>query len=278
MNVYKVESFCLSTVATKTWARGHNLDNLDELADERDKLRVQEREALDHLNDTRAKLSRVRTELQNLRRTRDELNETVKALKKNRDELRDAARKNIAPLRDIHKVSKNLREGTQAQRELTELEWKIQTSPLEKDEEKRLMARIRVLETKVGAQKRTQNLQDSVTKNRQEADELHARIQELAARSQTHHEEVVELGEVFEALKSKADDQRKTLDEVRARSAEIRQKFFSMRTATAAAERKAQMEKEKAHKQNVKEEAKRKLGQGARVSLEELGALYGDDE
>ena len=254
------------------------MDNLDELADERDRLRVQEREALDRLNDTRAKLSKVRTELQTLRKTRDELNETVRALKKNRDELRDSARKKIVSLRDIHKISKNLREGTQAQRELTELEWKIQTSPLEKEEEKRLMARVRVLETKVGAQKRTQNLQDSVMKNRQEADELHARLQELAARSQAHHAEVVELGEVFQALRSKADEQRKSLDEVRAQSAAIRQKFLSMRTMIGLAERKAQMEKERVHKENLKEEAKRKLSQGARVSLEELGALYGDDE
>ncbi len=223
-------------------------------------------------------MSRVRTELQTLRKTRDELNETVKALKKSRDELRDSARKKIASLTDIHKVYKDLREGAHAQRELTELEWKIQTSPLEKEEEKRLMTRVRVLETKVGAQKRTENLQDNAMKNRQEADELHARIQDLAARSQAHHEEIVKLGEVFQALKSKADGQRKSLDEVRARSAEIRQKFFSMRTMTAAAERKAQMEKGKAHKQTLKEEAKRKLSQGARVSLEELGALYGDDE
>ncbi len=273
-----MESFCLSTVATNVWARGYSLENLDELADERDRLRVQEREALDRLNDSRAKLSRVRIELQNLRKTRDELNETVKALKKSRDELRESARKSLASLKDIHKVSKNLREGTQAQHELTELEWKIQTSSLEKEEEKRLMARIRVLETKVGAQKRTRNLQDNVTKNRLEADELHVRVQELAARSQAHHEDTVKLGEVFQALKSIADEQRKALDEVRARSSEIRQKFFSMRTVTAAAERKAQMEKEKAHKQSLREEAKRKLSQGGRVSLEELEALYGDDE
>lgn len=140
------------------------------------------------------------------------------------------------------------------------------------------MARIRVLETKVGAQKRTQNLQNTVLKNRQEADEMHARIQELAARSQAHHEEIVKLGEVFQELKSKVEEQRKTLDEVRARSSEFRQKFFSMRTLTAAAERKEQIEKEKAHKQSLKEEAKRKLSRGARVSLEELGALYGDDD
>ena len=154
----------------------------------------------------------------------------------------------------------------------------MQTSPLEKEEEKRLMVKIRVLETKVAAQKRTQRLQDNVIKNRQEADELHMKIQEVAARSQAHHEEIVKLGEVFQALRTKADEQKKILDEVRARSAEIRQRFFSMRTITAVAERKAQMEKEKAHKQSLRKEAQRKLSQGGRVSLEELEALYGDDE
>jgi len=269
---------CLSTLTGKYQRRGHNLENLDELADERDRVRVQEREALEHLSQTRAKLSRVRTELQNLRKTRDELNETVKALKKARDGLRDSGRKNIISLSGVQKFAKGIREGTEAQRELSRLEWKMQTSPLEKEEEKRLMIKIRVLETKVAAQKRTQRLQDNVIKNRQEADELHMKIQEVAARSQAHHEEIVKLGEVFQALRTKADEQKKILDEVRARSAEIRQRFFSMRTITAVAERKAQMEKEKAHKQSLRKEAQRKLSQGGRVSLEELEALYGDDE
>ena len=123
------------------------------------------------------------------------------------------------------------------------------------------MIKIRVLETKVAAQKRTQRLQDNVIKNRQEADELHMKIQEVAARSQAHHEEIVKLGEVFQALRTKADEQNKILDEVRARSAEIRQKFFSMRTITAVAERKAQMEKEKAHKRydRIREKYTRKI-------------------
>jgi uncharacterized coiled-coil DUF342 family protein len=39
-----------------------------------------------------------------------------------------------------------------------------------------------------------------------------------------------------------------------------------------------QRQKEETHKQNLKEAAKKKLSQGEKLSLHELGALYEDEE
>src|SRR5215470_5504367 len=122
------------------------LESLDELADERDRLKEEEKTILGSISEIREKLAKVRPELQELRKTRDELNETVRALKKSRDELRDSSRKSLVSLRELVKLTRGTDEGSRAEKEFADLEWKIQTSTLDKDEEKRLLNKVRLLE------------------------------------------------------------------------------------------------------------------------------------
>jgi len=254
------------------------LDSLEELADERDRLRDEERKILSDMAETRTKIGKLRTELQTLRKTRDELNETVRALKKTRDQLRDSSKQSLASLRDLAKRTRGSDEGSRAEREMAELEWEIQTSLLEKDEEKKLLNRVRVLEGKVEAHRKTKKLSEDVGKYRKEADEIHAKVQDLAAQSQQYHLEVVSLGEKFDQLSDKQEGEKRALDEVRLKSTEVGRKYTSLRTATVQSERISQREKGKAYKENLKEMAKKKLSQSGKVSLEELGALMGDEE
>ncbi len=258
--------------------RSQGLDSLEELADEHDRLREEERKILSDLTETRMKVAKLRAELQTLRKTRDGLNETVRALKKSRDELRDSSRRSLVSLRELVKLTRGTDEGSRAEREMADLEWKIQTTSLEKDEEKRLLNRVRVLEAKVGAHRKTRKLSEEVGSYRKEADEIHGKIQELAAQSQQYHLEVVSLGERFDELRQKQEEQKRALDEVRMKSMEVGRKYASLRTMTMQSERISQKEKEKAYKENLKEMAKRKLSQSGKVSLEELGALMGDEE
>src|SRR5207302_11286312 len=94
--------------------------------------------------------------------------------------------------------------------ELQQLEWQVQSAPLGKEEEKRLMIKIRALEIQVTAARKILRLRDEVSHANKEADEFHAKIQELAEESQKHHEEIVILSERFEALKLKQADARKS--------------------------------------------------------------------
>ncbi len=254
------------------------MDSLEELADERDRLRTEEREILAEIGKTRSRLEKLRGELQTLRRTRDELNETVKALKKTRDEHRELAKRSMASLREIYRVPRRVTEASRAEKELAQLEWKVQTDPLEKEEEKRLMARIQVLESKVGFHRKSQRLSEDITKRRREADELHVKIQALASESQTHHSEIVRLGDEVQGLRSKLEEENKALDDVRVRIAEVDRKYTHLRNAARQVERVSQAKKEKAYREGLKDAAKKKLSQGGKVSLEELGALYGEDE
>ncbi len=160
---------------------------------------------------------------------------------------------------------------------MSQLEWKAQTAPFSKEEEKRLMAKIRNLESKVVSYKKVQRLSQDVDTNRMEADEIHARIQEIAQSSQKHHEEIVRLGSKFQELRDKVESQQLKLDEVRGRVREVSQKYFSMVTMSRESDKIVRAKKEKVHKETLKESAKKKLSQGEKVSLQELSALYEDE-
>jgi phosphoserine phosphatase len=250
------------------------LSEIDKLDDERQQLRIEQSKSLDQLNDTKAKLQKVREELQNLRKARDGLNDTVRALKQTRDRLRDTSRENLATLRELLKKMSDRPHASIAEKELASLEWQVQTSPLEKDEEKRLMTKIRGLEIRVTGYHKVLKLREDITKQRQEADQIHARVQELAAESQKHHADIVQLSEAFQTLRLRREEQQETLDELRVRVAETNQKFLLLRNTLTDDERKIQRQKGEALKEALKTAAQKKLGKGEKLTLHELSALY----
>ncbi len=254
------------------------MSSIDDLANERQQLRIDQRKILDQLSDTKTKLRTVRDELQNLRKTRDGLNDTVRALKQTRDSLRERSKISLPILRELLKKMSDRPHASLAEKELAQLEWKVQTSPLERDEEKRLMVRIRGLEIRVTGYHKVLNLREEITKMREEADQVHGRIQELAAESQKHHEDIVQLSEVFQTLRLRRDEQEKALEELRRKSSETNRKFVDMRDSLTDAEMKIRRKKEETIKEALKETAQKKVTKGEKLTLHELGALYGEGE
>src|SRR2546425_10507513 len=108
------------------------MTNLDTLADERQRIKTDERKLLGELSEVREKLDKTRNELQESRKTRDDLNETVRALKKKRDNLRDKARQNITKLKTLQKTAPKLLASVTAEHELQHLKWQRKHSPLSK--------------------------------------------------------------------------------------------------------------------------------------------------
>src|SRR5437016_5012380 len=251
-----------------------SVSKIDELDDQRQKLRMELRKNLDELNETRAKLSKVREELQQLRKTRDGLNDTVRALKQTRDRLRDVSKEKLAALRELLKKMSDRPHASIAEKELASLEWQVQTSPLEKDEEKRLMTKIRSLEIRVSGYHNVLKLREEITKQREEADQIHARVQELAAESQKHHADIVQLSEAFQTLRLRREEQQKTLDDLKRRTAETNQKFLQLRNTLTDDEKKIQRQKGEALKEALKDTAQKKLVKGGKLTLQELSVLY----
>ncbi|HZY93382.1 MAG TPA: hypothetical protein VFE98_00785 [Candidatus Bathyarchaeia archaeon] len=254
------------------------MSTIDEIADNIEKFRLEQRKTSDELSQTKAKARFVRTELQKLRSTRDKLNDNVRGLKETRNILQKESKDSLAVLRGLLRRMADKPHASLAEKELADLEWKVQTSPMDKDEEKKMMLKIRGLETKVTAYHKVQKLREEVTKKREEADNVHARIQQLAAESQGHHQQIVQLSEAFERLRARQEIQQKTLDEIRQKSAEANQKYLDLKNSLTESEKKIQRQKEEAFKEAMKTTAKKKAGQGEKLTLHELAALLGEDE
>lgn len=256
------------------------MGKLDELDDERQRLRIELRKIQDKLIESRAKTAKLREELQELRKTRDGLNDTVRALKQSRDRLRDSSKEKLEKLRELLKNMSDRPHASISEKELASLEWTVQTTTLDKEAEKKMMTRIRGLEIKVSGYHKVLKLREDITKQREEADQVHARIQELAAESQKHHEDIVQLSEAFQALRAKRDEQQKSFNDMRAKAAEINANFVELREELSDEEKKMKREKEEALKAALKGSAQSKLNKGEKLTLYELGALYegGDDD
>jgi uncharacterized coiled-coil DUF342 family protein len=254
------------------------VSKIDELDDERQRMRLELRSSLDRLSESRTKLAKVREELQELRTTRDGLNDTIRALKKQRDALRDSSKKKLGVLREVLKKMSDRPHASIAEKELATLEWQVQTETLDKEAEKKMMTKIRGLEIRVTGYHKVLKLRDAITKEREEADQIHGRIQELAKESQKHHEDVVQLSEAFQTLRAKREEQQKSVDDLRRRAAEANQQFVELRNELTDDEKRMQRQKEEALKAALKGEAQRKLGKGEKLTLQELGALYEGEE
>ena len=254
------------------------MSKIDELDDERQRMRLELRTSLDKLGETRSKVVKIREELQELRKTRDGLNDTIRALKKQRDTLRDSSKEKLGILREVLKKMSDRPHASIAEKELATLEWQVQTETLDKEQEKKMMSKIRGLEIRVTGYHKVLKLREDITKQREEADQIHARIQELAKESQKHHEEVVQLSEAFQVLRTKREAQQKNVDELRRKAAEANQQFIELRNELTDDEKRMQRHKEEALKAALKGEAQRKLGKGEKLTLYELGALYEGEE
>src|SRR3989442_5792444 len=149
------------------------MTNLETLADERQRIKTDERKLLGALSEVRSKLDATRTELQESRKTRDELNETVRALKKTRDNLRDKAKQNITQLKTLQKTAPKLLQSVTAEHELQQLEWQVQSAPLGKGEKESLIIKIFAPVVQVTAAHKNIQLRGDSGDTNQTADKLH---------------------------------------------------------------------------------------------------------
>jgi chromosome segregation protein len=251
---------------------------IDKLADERDNLRVAHRKVLDELSQTRNKIQVVREELQKLRSARDGLNETVKALKQTRTSLQTETKQKLTVLNQLLRKMSDRPHASLAEKELAELEWKVQTDTLDKEEEKKLMMRIRSLETKVTAYHKVQKLRGEVTKTRDEADKVHQRIQELATESQKHHEEILQLSEAFNKLRLRKIDETNRLCQIKEKIGEVNEQYVDVKHMLNETEKRLSKEKATAFREALKTSAKKKADQGGKLSLQELAVLMEEEQ
>ena len=242
-----------------------------------------------------AEVKQTADEVKVLRSKRDSLNTRVKELKQKRDELRIAATKKRQALSQLLEQAQQASQKLQGNmsdlsKQITRLEWQIQTNPLAPKIERNIVARIAELETHLAKHKELKNVKDRLLRLRVEVGAL--RIQ-----AQSTHEELTRLAEESERIHNEMQQKLKVLGEKRkeadakhgafleknkqrvetisalrnnlSRIEEIRNQIGDIKTSTRS-------DKAEKVKSKYKEAAEEKLRTGGKLSFEEFQALMAD--
>ena len=292
---------------------------LQKLREDVNNANVQITNCIERRNQLNEEVKKAREEIAGLKAERDEINEKVKLLKGQRDAIRaqsDPITEQIDVARNkISELKKTLPRETkrELQEEHDAIEWKISTTSLDLQEEKRLIENVKQLEILLSGYKKidSQNkkIKDFLTQRKgfdEQADVFHKELTDLAGKSQEIHSKMIEKVNAMRVSRAQADSQHqlyvKTKEEtipqlyekigqligqlniVKASMAKEAKAEAELRGKERAAfekvnqeKAKADKEKEQAMKEKLGAEARDKLKKGEKLSWDEFQLMMGDD-
>ena len=251
-------------------------------------------EKRDKLN---AELRTLHQEIDSLKNQRDNMNQKVKTLKLKRDNTRVRIKTLIQEIH-LHRQKiadlkrKTPRENRQElQKEFNNIEWKIQTTPLEMQEEKRLIERVKQLETKLNIYKKFDQHVKKISDLNKEIELLettvkatHQELSEIADRSQNIHEKMISKIAESKMKKTEADSLHSAyiqeMEKVRPLRNEIRKLTDQQRklqNAIFEEDEKRKKNVEQALRKKLGSKAKEKLKRGEKLSWDEFRLLENED-
>jgi len=248
-------------------------------------------------NKLNEQFKKLRLEIRQLKNERDNLNEKVKTLKQQRDKSRAKIKANVEKVKVHSQKITELKKKTprvrrrELQKEFEDIEWKIQTTPLDMQEEKRLVENVKQLETHLNIYKKIDVHVKKIAELRKELESLeaaaesaHQKLTEMAERSQEIHAKMItKIGE-SKSIKGEADslhgayvqakEKTKPLHEEFKRLTEHRKK---LQDVVREEDEKRKKNAEKALKEKLEAQARNKLQRGEKLSWDEF-RLLADDE
>lgn len=252
-------------------------------------------EKRDKLNE---KLKKLRQEIREFKNERNNLNAKVKTLKLQREETRVKIKERIEEImahnEKIAELKKKIpRESRRdMQKEFDDIEWKIQTTPANMQEEKRLMDRVKHLETQLSVYKKFDQHIKKISEIRKEiesfeenADAAHHELTKIAEKSQDIHVKMVSKIAESEDIKAEADGLHSNYIQAKEQIRPMREeigKLAEQKRKLQSAIREEDAEKKKSVDQALRErlcsEAKEKLQRGEKLSLDEFKLIADDDQ
>ena len=251
-------------------------------------------EKRDKLNE---QFGKVRQGIYELVNERNGLNEAVKTLKQERDQVRTVIQANIEEIKMhrqklIELKKKTPKQGHQElQEEFTDIEWKIQTTSLDLQEEKRLIENVKQLEEQLNVYKKIEQHDRKITELRKGLSTLQARkellhkeLTDKAQKSQEIHTAMLTKISESRSIKSEADGLHNAYllarEKARPLTAEIRrltEQRAKMQQSIREEDERKKKTAENALKEMLGAQAKEKLQRGEKLSWDEFRLLADDD-
>jgi uncharacterized coiled-coil DUF342 family protein len=242
-----------------------------------------------------AEVKKIADDVKPLRNKRDSLNSRVKEFKIKRDELRVAATKKRQALSQLleqaqkssGKVPGNMSDLT---KQITRLEWEIQTNPLDPKTEMNMITKIAELEKHLAKHKVLKGVRDRLLRLRMEvgtlriqAQSTHQELTKYAEESEKVHKEMVEKVRILSEKRKEADGKHGAfLEKNKQRNEAITtlrnniSRIEKVRNQIGDVKTSGKMEKAEKVKSQYKEAAEEKMRTGGKLSFEEFQALMSD--
>jgi len=240
----------------------------------------------------------LRQETRKLKAERDSINKKVHALKSQRDETRTTIHTIIEEIKAAREKISELKKKTpkrshsDLKKELEDIEWRIQTTSLDLQEEKKLIENVKDLETQLSAYrkiehqaKRIADLQQGLKALDEAGEKLHTELSALSQKSQETHEKMVAKIDEAKKIKEEADalhyaylqgrEKTNPLNQERRKLVEQKRKLQESQRQQDTTARKTA---EKALKEKLESQAREKLQRGEKLSWEEFQLLAEEDE
>jgi uncharacterized coiled-coil DUF342 family protein len=270
-------------------------------------------------NQLHEQVRKSREEINQIKTERDALNEKVKLLKEQRDIIRAKATPIMEEVNvidgQIAELKKKVPRVSQRelQEELDAIEWKISTTSLDTQEEKRLVGEVKELELQLKGYKKIdkkhQKIKGLLVQRKtidDQADVFHKELTDLAKKSQELHATMMEKLIAVKKDRAEADSLHqafvkakeqnnlwyaqigmligqskniRTALRVQTQSRRAEEEAKRSEEQSKRKEEQAQREvKEKEIKEKIGAEAKEKLQRGEKVNWEEFQLMLGDEE
>jgi uncharacterized coiled-coil DUF342 family protein len=267
--------------------------------DEQQRKSVEEAELLTQKRDKlNLKFRDLRADIIKLRDERDELNSKVKEFKLRRTELKSKIAQKIDEAKKLHPklAALNTKRPDEPmlslKEQIEEIDWKIQTSSLQQEEEKQLVNRVRELETQLNIYRKLDKLKQENLAIQAHIDSLktgeknlHEKLAANAEKSQELHKKMIEKIEESKKVKMEADNMHKAFLETMKNAKGIADQMtvvsIQKRELTGSAREEARKEKAAtvtALRKKLEGEAREKLRRGEKLTLEEFQLLANKEE
>jgi uncharacterized coiled-coil DUF342 family protein len=175
----------------------------------------------------------------------------------------------------------------QVEREIENIDWKIQTTSLPLKEEQNLVNRVRQLEAQLVVQKQIKKVKQKLFELRSdekkfgtEAETLHGKLSELAEQSQKFHEQMLEALDKARKLQVEADDVHQKYVETKQQAQKLHQQCVELVEKIRTIERdlkekadKKQAERQSEIQKELEKRALAKLKRGEKLLWEEFQIL-----
>ena len=273
------------------------IDELDQqlaaLKEETVQLKFEAQKWIEKRDSLNAKIKRLREEATDLKERRDALNKKVKELKGLREHAASERKEKKAQILELKrklevllrvKPSRNMQN---TQKDIDDLEWKIQTTPLSVKEEKPLIDQVRVLESQLSVHRQIQQLEENIVEMQTEEKALatrtqllHEKLSKLAQQSQKLHEEMIESLNKSRSIKLDADNAHQRFLQIKQKAqrphekcVELLHQIRSLQQKLRQREEKKKTQRQVELREELETQALEKLEQGEKLTWEEFKLL-----